>query len=366
MPNLVQLRRCFSTGRAVLVILLALPLVVANRAGAVSFEYAGVITEGQRGSSPPPAAVRPGAPFTATLWIEDGFQPNDSSVDPNIGTYAVTHDNTSAVLFTFDVAGHEYGSTPCCVRPVVVNNFPAVDSISISGENQLSPPFGFIGYVFRDPAGTALSSDAWTTNYLRSTWPEIRIFATSVGGASQSRFEGTVTPLAAFLGQTHGNTGAANLYLRPTGTPTIESRSGGPGGNHTMFFVFDRHIASATAAVTSGTGSVSGAATIQNRIVTVNLTGVADQQYLTITMSGVTDTSGQAVPDASATVGFLVGDSNGDGAVNSGDAQQVRNRSGESDAYTPASFRCDLNADGTINSGDAVIVRARSGNTLLP
>jgi len=63
-----------------------------------------------------------------------------------------------------------------------------------------------------------------------------------------------------------------------------------------------------------------------------------------------------------ATMGVLVGDSNGDGTVNSGDAQQTRNRSGQTADGTI--FRSDVNTDGTVNSGDAFIVRDRSGTGL--
>ncbi len=45
--------------------------------------------------------------------------------------------------------------------------------------------------------------------------------------------------------------------------------------------------------------------------------------------------------------------------INSGAAQQTRNRSGQ-DA-DPTDFRSDFNRDGTINSGDATVMRSRSG-----
>ena len=62
-------------------------------------------------------------------------------------------------------------------------------------------------------------------------------------------------------------------------------------------------------------------------------------------------------------LGVLVGDTNGDGFVNAGDALQTRNRSGQ--ATDATNFRSDVNADGFVNSGDTTAVRARSG-TFLP
>jgi hypothetical protein len=61
-------------------------------------------------------------------------------------------------------------------------------------------------------------------------------------------------------------------------------------------------------------------------------------------------------------MGVLLGDSNGDGFVNSGDAVQTRGRSGQAAGAT--NFRSDVNADGFINSGDTLSVRSRSGTSI--
>ncbi len=114
------------------------------------------------------------------------------------------------------------------------------------------------------------------------------------------------------------------------------------------------------AAVSSGTGAVSGSAIGSDpRHYIVDLTSVANAQTLTVTLTNITDTNGRATPSLSVSIGFLLGDSNGDRVVNSGDAQQTRNRSGQTTGAS--SFRSDYNLDGTINSGDATIVRTRSG-----
>jgi hypothetical protein len=59
---------------------------------------------------------------------------------------------------------------------------------------------------------------------------------------------------------------------------------------------------------------------------------------------------------------FLLGDTNADGAVNSGDTLQTRNRSGQ--AADATNFHSDVNTDGFVNSGDTTLVRARSGMAL--
>jgi hypothetical protein len=82
-----------------------------------------------------------------------------------------------------------------------------------------------------------------------------------------------------------------------------------------------------------------------------------------VTLSNVTHNVAQVLPDTPFSAGFLVGDTNGDRFVNSGDALQTRTRSGQ--AADATNFRSDANADGFVNSGDTTVVRAGSG-TFLP
>jgi hypothetical protein len=95
---------------------------------------------------------------------------------------------------------------------------------------------------------------------------------------------------------------------------------------------------------------------------TVNLTGVTNAQETTITLSNVADALSQVMAPTALKLRALLGDVNGDGAVNSADATVTRNRSGQPADGT--NFRADVNVDGTINSADATIVRANSGNGL--
>jgi hypothetical protein len=97
--------------------------------------------------------------------------------------------------------------------------------------------------------------------------------------------------------------------------------------------------------------------------VTVNLTGVTNIQRITIKLSALTETGNPAnTGDLGLTMGVLVGDTNGNGAVNAGDTTQTRGRSGQTTDAT--NFRSDVNTDGTINSGDQIAVRSRSGTAL--
>lgn len=145
----------------------------------------------------------------------------------------------------------------------------------------------------------------------------------------------------------------------------MESRTGGANSEYTIILTFLNPLASVGGvAVTSGTGSVStsgiGADAHQYM---VNLTGVPNAQRITVSLTNVTDSLGNSSSLVAVRMGLLVGDSNGDGFVNAGDAIQTRNRSGQ--ATDSTNFRSDVNIDGSVNSGDAVIVRGRSG-TFVP
>jgi hypothetical protein len=153
----------------------------------------------------------------------------------------------------------------------------------------------------------------------------------------------------------HGAAGTFDIPL-----PGVESR--GSAGNHTMVVFFNNEVVSGSATVSSGVGSVSGSPTFTGNMMTISLAGVADAQNLTVTLQGVTDSFGQTLPPTAITMGVLIGDTNGDRTVNSGDALQTRSRSGETASAT--NFRSDVNGDGSINTGDALLVRGRSGNSL--
>jgi glucose/arabinose dehydrogenase len=170
----------------------------------------------------------------------------------------------------------------------------------------------------------------------------------------------TIPPATAVSRRIHGTT-PVDLDLLTT-PPAIESRG---GGNYQIVFGFPSAVTFTGAIATpdnGATATVAGAPTsgAGGTEVTVNLTGVSNAQLLTVTLTGVNDVS--FTRDVSVQMAVLVGDSNGDGEVNSGDAQQTRSRSGQ--LANGTNFRSDVNVDGAINSGDAIVVRSNSGTTV--
>ncbi len=174
----------------------------------------------------------------------------------------------------------------------------------------------------------------------------------------------TVTPAllltSAVSRKTHGTAGTFNVGLPLTGEPGVECRSS--SGNHTLVFMFNNDVVSGDASVTGGIGGVAGSPIFTGNTMTVNLNGVADVQTITLTLSNVTDTSSNVLPDTSVSMHLLVGDTNGNGAVNSADVAQTKAQTGT--PLTSANFRNDVTANGFITGSDVSLVKSRSGLAL--
>ena len=166
--------------------------------------------------------------------------------------------------------------------------------------------------------------------------------------------------------KTHAAAGNFDLLLDTipiiSGAVTVESRSN--GASHLIVFQFTRPISAsgiATAVNGSGAPITIGAVNFLGNDVSVTLTGVADNSRARVSLSGVNT---DATLNPSVSLGFLVGDVNNTGSVNSSDISGVKARSGQTTDLT--NFKFDLNASGTINSSDISAVKARSGLILPP
>ena len=165
------------------------------------------------------------------------------------------------------------------------------------------------------------------------------------------------TALSAVSRKTHGAAGDFDIAL-----PGVESRSGGANGDHQLVVTFGTAVNVGSVSVTSGVGSVVNATGNGTNTITVNLTGVANAQYLTVKL-GCTD-DGVNIGDVSVTMGVLLGDASGDGTVQAGDTIIVRNLSGT--VTTQPTAPADVNVDGVINVSDTIIVRGANGSALPP
>ncbi len=178
---------------------------------------------------------------------------------------------------------------------------------------------------------------------------------------------------------THGGgVGTFDVNFSINGPRGIEPRSGGSlgAGNYTLVFTFADNLSSVVSAtVTShdpagGTGTVNGSPVVGPNVgvgltanqCAVNLTNVSSGQYITVNLNNVLDAAGRNGNVIGPQMGMLIGDTNGNGSVNSGDVAQTKSQSGQ--AVTAANFREDLNANGSVNSGDVALVKSRSGTSL--
>jgi PKD repeat protein len=168
----------------------------------------------------------------------------------------------------------------------------------------------------------------------------------------------------------HGTAGTFDIIFPGTGM-AIEPRAAGNtetnGVDYELVFVFPNTLSSVASVSASATGpaqptSVSGSISSSDaHQYIVNLTGVPNAQTITVTLNNAADSTG-ATGNVSTAFGLLIGDSNADGFVNSGDIGQTKSRSGQ--AVSSANFRSDLNADGFLNSADISLVKSKSGTAL--
>jgi hypothetical protein len=141
----------------------------------------------------------------------------------------------------------------------------------------------------------------------------------------------------------------------------VECRSGGATNDYQMIINFATTVTVGSASVTSGTGSVSSF-TVSGPQVTVNLTGVTNVQRITVMLFNVND--GTHMGNVPFSMGVLVGDVNGNAAVNSSDVSLTKSQVGQ--PVSASNFREDVNANGTISSTDVALVKSKVGTALPP
>ena len=164
---------------------------------------------------------------------------------------------------------------------------------------------------------------------------------------------------SAFSRKTHGAAGTFDVPLPLTGSVGIECRSGGATNDYQMIINFATTVTVGSASVTSGTGSVSSFS-VSGSQVTVNLTGVTNVQRITMTLHNVND--GTHMGDVPVSMGVLIGDVNGNAAVNATDVALTKSQVGM--LVGSGNFREDVNANGVINSVDVALVKAKVGTAL--
>ena len=254
---------------------------------------------------------------------------------------------------------------------------PLAVSFNASGSNDPdtgAPADTIANYTFDFGDGTAkvtqsnpLISHTYTDsgNFLAS------VTVTDSRGKVSANAAGVVIQVAAPLSsvgsrKVHGASGTFDIDMPLANAAGLECRAGGTNGDYTLVFTFLNPLTSVGSAdVTRGTGSVpgnQGAIGADSHQYLVSVTGVANAQHLEVTLHNVHDSAGAILSAVRARMDVLVGDTTGDGAVNSADISQTKSRSGS--VLSGSNFRSDATVDGAINSADISLVKSKSGTGL--
>jgi uncharacterized delta-60 repeat protein len=317
-----------------------------------------------------------------TTGLADSFDPNaDNSV------YAITLQADGKILVggDFSTIG---GQTRLFAR--LSNDTAALQNLAVTQTTVTwtcggsSPQFtrvifdystDNVGYT---PLGNGTGTGSnWTLTGLslptgKSFYIRARGYYTSgKGGASESIRESIrnvfinsgPSPLqltSAVSRKIHGAAGTFDVNLPLTGQAGVECRNG--GGDHTMVIIFNNNIVSGNASLTSGSGNVAGSPSFAGHTMTAELTGVANAQMITVTLSNVTDSFGQVLPDTAVNMNVLIGDTSGNKIVNASDVAQTKAQLGH--PVTGSNFRNDVSVNGTITASDVAQVKANLGTAL--
>ena len=159
----------------------------------------------------------------------------------------------------------------------------------------------------------------------------------------------------------HGGSGSFDLPLGGVSTnPTTEPRQ---GPAHTIVLTFDKPINAATVTIGEGTAT-AGTPTFSGNDIVVGLTGVPNQQYVTISLTNVASTDGGAGGSGGVRVGFLTGDVTQNRVVTVADLGSVNAQLAQ--PVTAANFLKDVNASGSLTVADKGITNANLTKALLP
>jgi hypothetical protein len=218
------------------------------------------------------------------------------------------------------------------------------------GISEVSSITGNSFSIYYDPADSGNS-------YLLSGAPG-GVYSLSGGGVLAP-----VQPVTAVSRMTHGSAGTFDINLPTSGTRGVECRKSASlgAGNYTLVFTFPNNLTS-VGSVSTNAGSVSSSSIGPNpNQYTVNLTSVANQQYIIVTLTGVVDATGGS-GNVSGTMGVLIGDVNASGRVDAADVSLVRQQTLQ--PVSSSNFREDVNASGRIDAADVSIVRQQTLTSL--
>ncbi len=165
----------------------------------------------------------------------------------------------------------------------------------------------------------------------------------------------------------HGSiTPPFEVNLPLIGTRGVECRSSASmgAGNYQMVFKFDGPLTSVTGASVTGTGSVSSRQInpLNNQEYVVNLTGVTNAQYISVTLTGVNGTATVPGPQMGVLIGDVTGSNGPNGLVDGNDVSATQSQTRQ--PVTGSNFRADVNANGIIDGNDVSTTQGHTRTSL--
>ncbi len=325
--------------------------------------------------------------YTATCTSAQPTRTGTGTSSPLLVTGMVNGVTYNCTVTARNGAGNSAASSAVQVTPAVISPPDAPNiGLATAGDGSasiaFSPPANNGGAAISQytatcnpgsktgpPGATSPITVAALTNGLTYT---CSVTATNSAGTGPASATVDVTPLATALvavqsRKTHGG-GAGDHEvqivdpLEPiTGNVTVEPRVIGSG--HRIVFQFDSTVGSvASVSATNTLGQLIGSATstfAANEVI-VTLTGIPDNSRVKVTVTGV-----NGAVNASAAIGFLVGDVNSTRSVNAVDISAVKARAGSDvSSSIVANYLFDLDLSGTVNNADSAAAKARSGLVL--
>ena len=167
------------------------------------------------------------------------------------------------------------------------------------------------------------------------------------------------TLVSAVSRKAHAAAGTFDLPLSAVAAaPTTEPRQ---GPSQTVVFTFDRPVSGATVAVIEGTAN-AGAPAFSGNDVIVNLTGVTDRQYVTVSLTNVAAADGGTGGSGSVRIGYLGGDVNQSRVVTFSDLVLANAQLAK--PVTALNFLKDVNASGSLTFSDLVLINSNLTRSL--
>ena len=294
--------------------------------------------------------ARAGA-YTLRVTVSDGTNTSSSDVNVTVNQ-TLTGITVSPATSTVDLNGtKQFAATAYDQFGVAMATQPTFTWAKASGVGAISS-----AGLYTAPAAAGSASITATSGSVTSAAASVTVADLTAPTLS------TVTS-----SKVHGSSGTFAINLALGGvTRTIEPRL---NGANRLIFTFSEPIKALDGTLSGNefaiTNATFGSATISGNTLTLNLTGVVNRRYMSVSLAGLADIAGNALVGTSTlTVGNLLGDVNRSGNVSVIDQQFVK--SNTSQAVTATNFLYDVNASGGVISViDQQQVKSNLGGVIL-